>query len=424
MAAGYLACSPALGQPETCVRKHVDKIDTELLKKSLALHEDWVRTRRDSAPKGQKLVLRYTDLNGVDLAARHLESVDLEGSKLEAAKLEGAQLVGANLACAQLASARLGNANFFEANLENADLSSVQAQKAMFVRARLFHANLAGANFSDADLRSASLQGARLVGTALAGADLTGAAVDAAIWRPSTVPAAGRVASLAGADSLIAYPAGDKQPLHNRDYSGLTMLAKALKDGGQADLERVVLGIREREKTRDEWQSDRPFDWVVAAGRTVLWGLLIDYGKSPEQALLVVAVAVFVFAALYFFFATPPPALAGLKTGNVLQVRRKGGPTPGRHRADWTTTEADIVEPVEPTGVWQAARWAFGLSLWGSVRIGVGALNLSEWIVRLQRRDREIVTEGWVRTLLGLQSLLSNVAIALFLVAFFGRPFD
>jgi hypothetical protein len=425
LAAASLAVSPALAQPETCSRKSLVAIDPGSLQKMVDSHKEWLDTRGGSTSKGDRLVLQYFDLHGVDLHGKHLESADLTGSKLEGANLEGTQFAQAKLVCAQLTSAKLKSANLFAADLENADLTAVQAEKATFDSSILRRTSLDGANLTDDRIRKANLQGASLIGTALAGADLAGTEVSRAIWRPISVPGAGGVASMTGAESLVAYPPGARESFEHRNYSGLTMLAKSLKDGGQAELERIVLGIREREKTRDERNSDEWFDPIVAQFRTVLLGWLIDYGRSPQQALLIVGAAAVVFAVLYFVFfvVTLPPSLAKLKAGYVLTVRRKGGPVPG-FRADWITLQEDIVEPVEPPGIICAIVWAVGLSLWASVRIGVGSINLSDWLVRLQRQDREIVTQGWVRTLVGVQSLLSNVAIALFIIAFFGRPFD
>jgi hypothetical protein len=51
-------------------------------------------------------------------------------------------------------------------------------------------------------------------------------------------------------------------------------------------------------------------------------------------------------------------------------------------------------------------------------------LNVGKWIARLQPREYSLRATGWVRFVSGLQSLISVYLIALWVLTYFGRPFD
>jgi hypothetical protein len=51
-------------------------------------------------------------------------------------------------------------------------------------------------------------------------------------------------------------------------------------------------------------------------------------------------------------------------------------------------------------------------------------LNVGTWISRLQPREYTLRATGWVRFVSGLQSLISVYLIALWVLTYFGRPFD
>jgi hypothetical protein len=46
------------------------------------------------------------------------------------------------------------------------------------------------------------------------------------------------------------------------------------------------------------------------------------------------------------------------------------------------------------------------------------------WIARLQSREYTLRATGWVRTVSGIQSLLSVYCLALWVLTCFGRPFE
>jgi hypothetical protein len=56
--------------------------------------------------------------------------------------------------------------------------------------------------------------------------------------------------------------------------------------------------------------------------------------------------------------------------------------------------------------------------------LGWRELNIGTWIARVQRREYNLRATGWVRTVSGTQSLLSVYLLALWVLTYFGRPFE
>jgi hypothetical protein len=49
---------------------------------------------------------------------------------------------------------------------------------------------------------------------------------------------------------------------------------------------------------------------------------------------------------------------------------------------------------------------------------------VGRWIERIKREESTQRATGWVRTVSGLQSLVSFYLLALWLLTYFGRPFE
>jgi hypothetical protein len=73
---------------------------------------------------------------------------------------------------------------------------------------------------------------------------------------------------------------------------------------------------------------------------------------------------------------------------------------------------------------WRALRLAFYFSLLSAFNIGWRELNVGNWITRIQKREYILKSTGWVRMLAGIQALLSVYLLALWVLTYFGRPFE
>jgi hypothetical protein len=63
-------------------------------------------------------------------------------------------------------------------------------------------------------------------------------------------------------------------------------------------------------------------------------------------------------------------------------------------------------------------------SLLSAFSLGWRELNVGTWIARIQPREYVLRTTGWVRMVSGIQSLLSVYLLALWVLTYFGRPFE
>ena len=67
---------------------------------------------------------------------------------------------------------------------------------------------------------------------------------------------------------------------------------------------------------------------------------------------------------------------------------------------------------------------AFYFSLLSSFHIGWRDLDVGSWIARIQRREYTLRARGWMRVVSGTQSLASVYLLAIWVLTYFGRPFQ
>jgi len=60
----------------------------------------------------------------------------------------------------------------------------------------------------------------------------------------------------------------------------------------------------------------------------------------------------------------------------------------------------------------------------GTTSVGVGDVNLGEWLARLRSSELDIGPLGWLRVVAGIQSLLSTLILAIWAICMFGHPFE
>jgi hypothetical protein len=64
------------------------------------------------------------------------------------------------------------------------------------------------------------------------------------------------------------------------------------------------------------------------------------------------------------------------------------------------------------------------LSLVNAFNLGYREFSIGQWLRMLTKREYEVKATGWVRSLAGFQSLASVYLFALWILTYFGRPFD
>ena len=448
----------------------------EQLKKVLEDHKAWLEKEEKSDDDPLKANLCLADLRYADLWKANLSNVDLRSAILAHANLEGAKLSNADLRSAILGAANLTNANLMKANLmeaymEGANLTEAYLNGANLRGAYLYFANMTKANLDsanltevhlhttelkEANLRGANLSGANLNGRNLRGqnlmyADLTKANMsgvnltNAKLVRANLTGADLVKANLTGADltftnikdsffgfvtltDAIYAPVSAPSPgflggikglktvtFEKGRQSGLVLLRGALKNVGQRELERQATYVIEKHKTQYAPWYER---WM----KRMLFEYPSDYGLYPGRPLWIITGLFIICAVIY----TIPiyKTTENYKTTETGIIRAwPFHRNESEHEIVAVEGEEEI-ERLSSNKILVALGYGLYFSLLSTFHIGWRELNMGNWIARMQPRRYVLRAEGWVRTVSGVQSLISVYMLALSILTYFGRPFE
>jgi Pentapeptide repeats (8 copies) len=319
-------------------------------------------------------------------------------------------------------------ANFCQAHLDGADLQEEDLRETILEKAslngvKLQRTNLADANLQEASLTWANLQGAGLSGTNLKGAELFQANLQGALYEPNPekLPRFWTLTS--------PYNNLEKLVFHDSP-AALIALREAFKNAGMRTQERQITYAIEHTRRLQAWQSENLWDKSESLFKLVAFELPSDYGMSPGRSLKILWGSIGLFALVY----------------TVALVTTRG------HSGIWMVWLSDRVhktegeaDPVRVTSTFwfsalqmkAASRWWRGLlqemsalliglyfSVLSAFSIGWRDLNVGTWIARVQPREYTLRATGWVRTVSGIQSLLSLYLLVLWVLTYFGRPFE
>jgi uncharacterized protein YjbI with pentapeptide repeats len=366
--------------------------------------------------------LNHLDLTGTDLRWANLLNTSLSRTSLRNANLkhawidsttdfEHADLTNVDLSSATLSKMRattlvganLRNADLSRADLESANLTGVDLS-ATTLPTTLSNVVLSNANLTGADLRNSRLIGVKLDNAVLTNADLTGAIFEPL---PSFLPNTNEFVT-ANYLSTLSY--------ENSPHA-LVELREGFKKAGLKQQQRqLTYSIERARNSRRENKIEYYFNYL-------LFDATVQYGMSPNRPLMILFCGIFVFAVPYGL------ALFKQAGGGIWAVwlserveDSKGKSSPVRVGADFGWFRFSTFRIV--------ARWmriAF-ISIYFSVisafQIGYRDLNIGNWISRIQPREYVLRPTGWVRVVSGFQGLLSVYLLALWLLTYFGHPFD
>jgi uncharacterized protein YjbI with pentapeptide repeats len=422
--------------------------------------------------------LSFADLIDADLSGAHLYGADLQTANLSGVRLEynllgsyepgllGSQethLDGADLRYANLSGAHLSGAHLYGADLRNANLSGAHLRGAHLDDANLTEADLSEATLTGASLNGALLTSANVGHTQLAYADLTDA-----VYAPISPPTDTYVAGIKGLATLH---------IPSEQELGVIQLRKELQDAGLRDAERAATYSIERSGTTerftsaprllrealgragfidstelyssdntararlrllqealggarfidstDVYSSDNTpparFAWVEGLFRVVAFDMTTAYGMHPTRALVLIVVLGGILTLVYMWPILHSPGNS-MKAGGIYQV------FPADRMAE---TQDDLTAEKEPKWVrvetrdrWRAFRSAAYFSLISAVNIGFEQFTPGDWVRRLQAQNYSLEASGWVRVVAGTQALLSVFLLAMFVLTYFGRPFE
>ena len=245
------------------------------------------------------------------------------------------------------------------------------------------------ANLSDANLDNA---------------DLSGAFLDGTLYEPKSNP---QISGIARAKNL-------ESVTYDKNSGPLYQLRQQFQDNGFREAERKIIYALNRRRAElatpiERWFKTIAFDWTC------------QYGMSPGRAL---RIWVYVFLFCCVIYAT------------FIHLSGKSG----LYRIDKTQKNESPEEQIQPWQIsvdpwWlRPARfvasesrviyWAVFFSLMSAFNIGFRDINFGRWLRLLPRTEFELKAKGWMRTVAGFQSLISVYLIALWVLSYFGRPFE
>jgi uncharacterized protein YjbI with pentapeptide repeats len=442
---------------------HRTKITQNELSSLVAEHKAWVsNTWQESDQKaGIQLQLRGADLTGARLQGADLRSADLQGADLIAANLSGADLrqadlrnadlkaadlrkanlrgadlrgadlIGADLREAQTQGTKLEQANLIDTKIEGSfaenskwqtvwelvnnkeeneaenapwrrDLTEIDLSNAFLHSANLSKINLYEADLRDADMTQADLRGANLKEAVLSNANLTEADLGGVIFEPKTgsLP---DIAAVSTAHNL-------SKLWYKESPHALVELREAFKKAGLLTQERELTYAIKYSRREALWKQEGVWGKLESLFNLIFFELTCKYGMKPGRPLMIMLVLICILTIPYTIVLMWPPQKDGIwQLWFSDRVRKHlGSDDPVRLRL----------------GFLKALKSGFFFSVLSAFSIGWREINVRNWIVRLQRQEYIFRATGWVRTLSGLQSLISVYLLALWVLTYFGRLFE
>jgi hypothetical protein len=368
----------------------------------------------------RQAIILEVDMTDADLTKADLRDANLFKSVLINVHARGADFTGATLSSVDLSNASLENATLNRAKLVHTKFDGAYLVGAKFRHVDLSHRDfttvqsLTGVDFGGTDLEETNFKGMRLEGVRLAGANLDGADLtDAAIIDGDLTGASMRDAKLGQLRfEAISAPRvetlADTENIETTSWyvspHGLNQLREAFKTAGMREQERRVTFVIKK------W--GRINDPGLESGLNfLLFELTSDYGMSPARPLWILLWLIFGFSLFYMQSVLVP---AGKTTG-IWQTWPDGqvsdpdaGTAPSR---------------IEAEGL-RIVAWGLYFSLLSAFRIGWRDVNVGNWIARVHPGEFALRATGWVKVTAGIQSLVSVYLIALWVLTYFGRPFE
>lgn len=399
-----------------------------------------------------------------DLRGAIFWGTDLSGAQLENAKLTGANLVAVNLSHALLSKADLSHV--LMSNLGTRDPAPDQTRASITLGPQqLFRTNLTGADLRGANLSEAVISQADFKDAELDSADLGGT-----VFEPYSLPAI----SIAAARNL-------EFMTYSRNPTSLVQLRNEFRDQGLLEQEqKITYALKRREAellflgcspwARVRWplqdseteaqrlQKNYRFDSLLLncanySFNRLFFDMTSQYGMTPGRSLRLLGVLWAVCAILYYCLirfskhatvivvpSNPPVTGSDEDKNKPRKFRRiqRIGRLEGKPRSlfQWIEhergkgcTQSPFQLSVRGTRRWLRLKWrraraAMFLSLMSAFNIGFRDINFGRWLRLLTKREYDIRAVGWARAIAGWQSLISVYLIALWVLTYFGRPFE
>jgi Pentapeptide repeats (8 copies) len=202
--------------------------------------------------------------------------------------------------------------------------------------------------------------------------------------------------------------------------TGMSELRNAFKSGGLRREERQVTAALCRQQMRESGRWEGLF-------KRVFFDLPSAFGMFPGRPLRILLCLCGVFTLPYAWAilrrgSKPEEKKPGKREGRIWQV-----PLEKRVLSDDAKPRllhVDLREEGFFRGLCRALGFGFFFSLISAFGVGYRDLDVGRWIERINPEESTLRATGWLRTVSGVQGLMSFYLLALWLLTYFGRPFE
>lgn len=379
--------------------------------------------------------INYAVMDNANFFRADLSDIEAVHTKFNKAKLTEAILKRAKLNLAEMNYTKLDKANLRDAMLEKAKIKNAFLYHADLSKANLSNSKLDGSILDEAilinaNLTEASLKNASLINTKLEGSFFSGTVLTNSIFRPNvnSLPNIISFASTIGFLNVKFSAASSSDFSNYGTFALLTTLREEFKNAGLREKEREVTYIFKTEEHR--LNSDK--SWFMQIGNAIMWfafNLTCKYGLKPFRPLLILFIFGVIFPIPYWFALRINKGR--IDKAGIMKI------LPSTHfdteliTYDGSSIRKEMIKPINAFNKRQKLKREFNFiiislyfSLSSAFHIGWRDLNIGNWLGRLQFYEFSLQGTGWVRTLSGLQSMLSVYLVALTILSYFGRPFE
>lgn len=417
----------------------------ELAKTLLEFNKVYIKLKKQyhfvgSRPDYTGKNLKNMDFSGLDLSYVSFQNSDLEGARFYKTNLTGANLSGVNLINARFKKAILTSAlfrktsmkdtAFIDSSLDGILMQDVVATNVLFDNVVLNDSIIINSKFNDSIFRDSKINDVKFYYGEILGTEFTNksSVLNATFHKGVIKNTKFTNTNLNGTkfddsyfDSVFMMESdltntafdlnlksilngswfSDAKSLqritYNKSPASLILLRKSFRDVGLRDKERTLTYAIERTNTNGMKGVDYWF-------RYILFELTSDYGMSYGRPIFMIILSILIFS-LFYIWPIINPGVA-----RILKVE--------------PNLSGDDENEILKYKLNYAVLWAIYFSMISAFNIGWRDINVGNWLVRMQSKNFLLKGEGWVRSVSGVQSLISVYLLATWILSYFGRPFQ
>ena len=273
--------------------------------------------------------------------------------------------------------------------------------KAIFSNTNLSNVNFRDSTLTDGYFMGCDLSNALIHNTGLKNVKFTSSTLTNVLFQPKSdsLPIISSIVLSKNLSSMY----------YKSNVQGLVQLRKAFRDAGFRDQEREITYAIKHTETKQLLEGGF-FEKLDASFRLIFFDWTTNWSLNPGKALIVLVS----LTGFFFFF--------------YLVALQAPEPRNGIWRYRFEDRPIDVDQPdkalVHFENFWKTVSIAMYFSILSAFHFGWRDLNVGNWVVRLQFTEYTLRATGWVRTVSGIQSLISVYLVAIWALTYFGRPFE